>query len=255
VSEPSERPAPTDPPEQTPPPPSPAPPDDARKKKRKKAKRVKWEPPAAMAGVLIFGVWLVLALGRDQGLPELREGAFTVPVTISSAKGALEAAPAGENASGEPTFTYRLLYRDGSASEVLSRREILRFIPEASLDELTDSVLEEGRITRVVFRLFNITGWLSMAWVAIGLGGQVAFFGRMLIQWVVSERKRESVVPEAFWWLSLGGGVCLFTYFVWRQDIVGVLGQTTGVVIYARNLSLIHKRKRREARDAARSGA
>ncbi|MEL7472603.1 MAG: lipid-A-disaccharide synthase N-terminal domain-containing protein, partial [Planctomycetota bacterium] len=69
-------------------------------------------------------------------------------------------------------------------------------------------------------------------------------------QWVVSEKKRQSVVPEAFWWLSLVGGAALFTYFVWRRDIVGVLGQSTGVVIYARNLRLIHKQRRRERRAA-----
>ncbi len=50
-----------------------------------------------------------------------------------------------------------------------------------------------------------------------------------------------------FWWLSFLGGVCLFTYFVWRKDAVGVLGQATGVVIYARNLRLIHKERTRRA--------
>jgi lipid-A-disaccharide synthase-like uncharacterized protein len=67
----------------------------------------------------------------------------------------------------------------------------------------------------------------------------------MLLQWFVSERKRESVIPEAFWWLSLIGGVALFAYFVWRQDIVGVLGQSSGLVIYARNIRLIYKQRKR----------
>jgi lipid-A-disaccharide synthase-like uncharacterized protein len=67
-----------------------------------------------------------------------------------------------------------------------------------------------------------------------------------MIQWIVSERQKQSVVPEAFWWLSLAGGIALFAYFAWRQDIVGVLGQTSGVVIYARNIRLIHKRRRRQ---------
>ncbi|TVQ63052.1 MAG: hypothetical protein EA379_04500 [Phycisphaerales bacterium] len=91
-----------------------------------------------------------------------------------------------------------------------------------------------------------------MAWIAVGFGGQAAFFGRMMLQWVVSERSRQSVVPAAFWWLSLLGGAALFSYFVWRRDVVGVLGQSTGVVIYARNLRLIYKSRRRERRiDAA----
>ena len=66
-----------------------------------------------------------------------------------------------------------------------------------------------------------------------------------MVQWVVSERSRVSTVPELFWWFSFVGGVSLFTYFVWRKDVVGVLGQATGVVIYARNLRLIQKQRRR----------
>ncbi|QQS10375.1 MAG: lipid-A-disaccharide synthase N-terminal domain-containing protein [Phycisphaerales bacterium] len=92
--------------------------------------------------------------------------------------------------------------------------------------------------------MFNITSWGSFVWVLVGLVGQTAFFGRMMIQWIVSESRKESVVPSIFWWLSLGGGVMLFVYFVWRQDVVGVLGQSSGVVIYARNLRLLAKRKR-----------
>jgi lipid-A-disaccharide synthase-like uncharacterized protein len=52
-------------------------------------------------------------------------------------------------------------------------------------------------------------------------------------------------VPEIFWWFSFAGGLFLFVYFVWRKDIVGVLGQATGVVIYARNLRLIYKQHAR----------
>ncbi|KAA0215920.1 MAG: hypothetical protein DYG94_07065 [Leptolyngbya sp. PLA3] len=95
---------------------------------------------------------------------------------------------------------------------------------------------------------FNISHWANFAWVAVGLGGQCAFFARMLVQWIVSEKSRRSQVPETFWWFSLLGGVCLFTYFVWRVDIVGVLGQSTGIVIYARNLRLIYKERRRAGR-------
>ncbi|MBL8747241.1 MAG: lipid-A-disaccharide synthase N-terminal domain-containing protein [Phycisphaerae bacterium] len=85
-------------------------------------------------------------------------------------------------------------------------------------------------------------------WVALGFGGQIAFSGRMLLQWFVSEREKQSIVPSAFWWMSLIGGAMLFAYFVWRQDVVGVLGQSSGLVIYGRNIRLIHKRKRRETR-------
>ena len=106
---------------------------------------------------------------------------------------------------------------------------------------------------RALLGFFNITSWVNFGWVAVGLLGQAAFFGRMFIQWVVSEKSKQSQVPEMFWWLSFVGGVFLFTYFVWRVDVVGVLGQSSGVVIYARNLRLIHKEKRRAVRRAART--
>ena len=63
----------------------------------------------------------------------------------------------------------------------------------------------------------------------------------MLIQWLASERERRSVVPVVFWWMSLGGATMLMVYFVWRKDIVGILGQSLGWFIYARNLSFIYR--------------
>ncbi len=92
-----------------------------------------------------------------------------------------------------------------------------------------------------LFALLNITSPVGVAWVALGLLGQVLFTGRMLVQWVASERKRRSVVPTAFWWMSLGGATMLIVYFIWRKDIVGVLGQATGWFIYVRNLRLIYR--------------
>ena len=66
----------------------------------------------------------------------------------------------------------------------------------------------------------------------------------MLVQWLASERNRRSVVPVGFWWMSLGGATLLLVYFVWRKDVVGVLGQATGWLIYVRNLSLIYRSPR-----------
>ena len=75
----------------------------------------------------------------------------------------------------------------------------------------------------------------------LGLLGQVLFTGRMLIQWLASERERRSVVPVAFWWMSLAGASMLLVYFLWRKDIIGVLGQSAGWVVYTRNLWLIYR--------------
>ena len=75
--------------------------------------------------------------------------------------------------------------------------------------------------------------------MALGLLGQLLFTGRMLVQWLHSERVGRSEVPPIFWWMSLGGAAMLLTYFLWRMDIVGVLGQSLGFVIYLRNIMLI----------------
>ena len=80
-------------------------------------------------------------------------------------------------------------------------------------------------------------------WVGVGLVGQLLFTSRFLVQWIASERRRESVIPPAFWWLSLGGGITLLTYALWRQDPVFILGQGMGLVVYFRNLALIHARR------------
>ena len=84
-------------------------------------------------------------------------------------------------------------------------------------------------------------------WIGIGFLGQILFTSRFLVQWIASERRRESVVPVAFWWFSLMGGVTLLSYAIWRQDPVFIMGQGAGLIIYIRNLILIRS-KRREAK-------
>ncbi len=83
-------------------------------------------------------------------------------------------------------------------------------------------------------------------WLAIGFLGQMLFTARFLVQWVLSERRGESVVPLAFWYLSLAGGVVLLAYAIVRADPVFIVGQTAGLIVYTRNLMLI-RRARREA--------
>lgn len=86
-------------------------------------------------------------------------------------------------------------------------------------------------------------------WLAIGFAGQLLFTSRFLVQWIASERSGRSIVPLAFWWFSLAGGVTLLAYALWRQDPVFAIGQASGLVIYIRNLVLIG-RQRREDRAA-----
>lgn len=91
--------------------------------------------------------------------------------------------------------------------------------------------------------LLNVSSPAGFLWVTLGFLGQILFTGRMLVQWFVSEREKRSVVPTAFWWMSLVGASMLLVYFVWRKEPIGVLGQATGWFVYVRNLWMIHKAK------------
>jgi lipid-A-disaccharide synthase-like uncharacterized protein len=76
-------------------------------------------------------------------------------------------------------------------------------------------------------------------WLAIGFLGQAFFSARFLIQWIASERRGKSVVPRAFWYFSIGGGMTLLLYALWRRDPVFILGQGAGLFVYARNLYFV----------------
>lgn len=81
-------------------------------------------------------------------------------------------------------------------------------------------------------------------WLIVGLLGQLAFTARFIVQWVASERAKASVMPVAFWYLSIIGGLVVLAYGIHKLDLVIILGQLPGVVVYSRNLWLIHKGKR-----------
>ena len=76
-------------------------------------------------------------------------------------------------------------------------------------------------------------------WLSIGLLGQLCFSARFLVQWIASERRRQSVVPTEFWYFSIGGGLVLLVYAIYRHDPVFILGQGFGVFVYLRNLQFI----------------
>ena len=91
---------------------------------------------------------------------------------------------------------------------------------------------------------FKVSSLAELIWVGVGLFGQVMFTMRFLVQWVASEREKRSVVPVAFWWFSIAGGLILFAYAIHRRDPVFILGQSMGIFIYARNLWLLSSEKR-----------
>ena len=80
-------------------------------------------------------------------------------------------------------------------------------------------------------------------WLIIGFAGQALFSGRFLVQWISSERSRRSVIPIAFWWFSIAGGVTLLAYAIHRGDPVFIAGQAGGLLIYARNLWFIREER------------
>ncbi len=101
-----------------------------------------------------------------------------------------------------------------------------------------------------IWAALHVTNWTEFTWVLVGLAGQMMFTMRFLVQWLASERQRRSVIPLAFWYFSLAGGVVLFSYALWRKDPVFIIGQSTGLVIYLRNLWLIHVEKHELGRAA-----
>jgi lipid-A-disaccharide synthase-like uncharacterized protein len=83
----------------------------------------------------------------------------------------------------------------------------------------------------------------DIGWVAVGIAAQFLFFGRFLVQWLASEAKRESVIPVSFWYFSLAGGAGLLVYALHKRDLVFILGQAGGLLIYARNVYFIRRKK------------
>lgn len=110
--------------------------------------------------------------------------------------------------------------------------------------------------------MHQLRGYLTSVFIGnldlaalVGLVGQLFFTARFLVQWIASERAGRSVIPLAFWIFSIGGGIVLFGYALYRRDPVFILGQGTGVFIYIRNLMLISReRHNRPARPASESG-
>jgi lipid-A-disaccharide synthase-like uncharacterized protein len=91
-----------------------------------------------------------------------------------------------------------------------------------------------------IWTALHVHSWTEFTWVMVGLTGQLLFTARFLVQWIASEKEKRSVIPVAFWYFSMAGGLVLFAYAVWRRDPVFILGQSMGLVIYIRNLWLIH---------------
>jgi len=87
-------------------------------------------------------------------------------------------------------------------------------------------------------------------WLGLGFAGQGLFASRFLVQWIASERRRRSHIPRVFWYLSIAGSALSLTYAVYLRDPPFIFGQSTGMLVYLRNLALLN----REARPAGTDG-
>ncbi len=95
-----------------------------------------------------------------------------------------------------------------------------------------------------ILEILHVGSPTEALWVCIGLAGQLMFSARFIVQWITSERARKSVIPMAFWYLSIGGGLILLSYAIYRRDPVFILGQSMGLSIYLRNIFLIRAENR-----------
>jgi len=82
------------------------------------------------------------------------------------------------------------------------------------------------------------------AWVWLGFIAQAFFTARFVVQWIASERAGRSVIPLAFWLLSIGGGAMLLVYALYRRDPVFIAGQAFGVFVYVRNIYFVMRERR-----------
>ena len=195
----------------------------------------------------MFGV----SMGRERQV----NGRFLFGGLVVLAAWAVLAEPArAEDSAAEATIE-KLLLEDPSLSELAKRDPAL-------LDALRADPAMAQRLALKPTLSERLVELLTNPWVLFGFGAQFMFMMRFLVQWIASERKQRSHVPVVFWYFSIGGGLMLLTYAIQRRDPVFILGQSLGLLIYARNLVLIYRRAwaRRELladraeKEAARCG-
>ena len=90
--------------------------------------------------------------------------------------------------------------------------------------------------------LNNLT-FNELLWVTFGTLGQLVFFSRWIVQWFYSEKNKTSIIPVAFWWFSLIGGVITIIYAHYISSFPFMMAQAIGIIVYSRNLFLIYRKK------------
>lgn len=177
--------------------------------------------------------WLVLSLRDTTYRPP---GSIDLKVQLN---GARDRAYLYEDA--QTKAMWYLIYRYDGTPDYLSPQD---FAHRMHLEQQSRSTLAA---------MLNVTSPIGFIWVSVGFLGQLLFTGRMVVQWLVSEKEKRSVVPPVFWWMSLIGATMLLIYFMWRWDPIGILGQAFGWFIYIRNLWLIYQKPKPATSDPAQA--
>ncbi len=109
------------------------------------------------------------------------------------------------------------------------------------MDEVQIPKIYIGDGMKEIFHEFMVV--LGQPMAIVGLVGQAVFSSRFLVQWIVSEKEKKSVIPNSFWFLSIAGSAMTLVYAIWRRDPVFTLAQSFGMVVYVRNIMLIRQHK------------
>ena len=99
----------------------------------------------------------------------------------------------------------------------------------------TDLIWHDGKIIGVPWESFwTVIGWLANA----------TFSSRFIVQWYVTEKKKQVVVPQLFWWLSLVGSLLFLFYAIfYDKHHVIIFAYAFSWIPYIRNL-VIHRRNK-----------
>ncbi len=170
---------------------------------------------------LLISMVMVLALAGPALAQKPAEQTATIKVTLR----------------GVDEKVYIVPHEDGSLQFVLHTED-----GEVSLtpEDFAQRVHAEQTDRPWIMAVLNVTDNTGVIWVMLGLVGQALFAGRLIVQWLASEKSKRSVVPPAFWWMALAGASMVLVYGIWRNDIVIIIGQCTGWTIYVRNLYFIY---------------
>ena len=92
-----------------------------------------------------------------------------------------------------------------------------------------------------------VNAWLTVdhIWITVGFIGQALFASRFFIQLFKSEMVGRSVIPVAFWYFSIGGGIITlaYAYHLGQVGLPFLIAQIGGLAVYARNLYLVFREK------------